>query len=101
MTENRITRQSVIKASDSQVSCRLGEETVVLQIDSGRYLGMDSVATIIWEFIQNGPRSFSEIRNHILEEYEVSVEECEADLFDMLGQLLTNGLIEVEDGVTN
>lgn len=73
----------------------------MLQVDSGRYLGMDPVATTIWEFIQHGPRSFNEIRNHILEEYEVSIEECEADLFDMLGQLLANGLIEVEHGLAS
>lgn len=92
--QSKIDRQSIIKASSSQVSCRLGEETVVLQVDSGRYMGMDPVSTTIWEFIQQ-PRSFHELEAYLLEEYEVTPERCEADLLEVLEELLESGLIEV------
>ncbi len=97
MKYRRIALNTVFRVSDSLISCRNGEETFVLHVDSGRYLGMDSVGTTIWEFMQEQPRTFSEIREYILQEFEVSPEECEAGVIDMLEQLLANDLIEQED----
>jgi hypothetical protein len=38
-----------------------------------------------------------EIRDAILREYEVSSEQCERDLFTLLGELSAKGLVEVRD----
>jgi hypothetical protein len=101
MVSRRITLQTVFRVSSSQVSCRNGEETFVLQVDSGRYLGMDSVGTTIWEFMQEQPRTFEQIRDYVLQEFDVSVEECEAGVLDMVQELLANGLLEVQESPAN
>src|SRR5215469_12960580 len=91
-----ISRDSVVVAVKSQVSCQLDAETVVLHFDKGLYFGLNEVGTLIWNQIQR-PRTVQEIRDAILREYEVSSERCELDLFALLERLNEKGLIEVRD----
>jgi hypothetical protein len=56
---------------------------------------LNPVGAFIWSNIQE-PKKVEEIRDLILEEFDVGREECEADLIELLQELLNNGLIEVE-----
>lgn len=96
MKSGRITPDTVFRVSESLVSCRSGEDTFVLEVDSGRYLGMDSLCTLIWEFMLQEPRSFGQICDYVLQEFDVSVEECQAGVLDMVEQLLENKIIEFD-----
>jgi hypothetical protein len=86
-----------VVAASSQVSCQLGGETVVLHFDKGLYFGLNEMGTLIWNQVQQ-PRKVQEIRDAILREYDVSVEQCDRDLFTLLGELAEEGLLEVHDG---
>jgi hypothetical protein len=92
-----ITATSIIKVSSDQVSADLENESIVLGLERGMYYGLDDVASIVWGMLE-APRSVSEIRDRLLREYEVDPEECERDLVAFLGELHTEGLIEVQDG---
>jgi hypothetical protein len=89
-----ISRDSVVVAVKSQVSCQLDAETVVLHYDKGLYFGLNEVGTLVWNQVQQ-PRKVHEIRDAILREYDVSDEECERDLLKLLGELSKKGLVEV------
>jgi|SRR5579863_4925643 hypothetical protein len=91
-----ISRDSVVVAVKSQVSCQVDGETVVLHFDKGLYFGLNEVGTLIWNQVQH-PRKVREIRDAILREYEVPHEQCERDLFTLLQQLSEKGLVEVRD----
>ena len=91
-----ISKESVVVAVKSQVSCQVDGETVVLHFDHGVYFGLNEVGTLIWNQVQH-PRKVQEIRDAILREYEVSYEQCERDLFTLLRELTEKGLIEVRD----
>jgi hypothetical protein len=60
------------------------------------YYGLDAVGARIWSLIQE-PRTVNEIRDILLEEYEVEPERCERDLLALLQKLADEGLIEVKD----
>jgi len=47
---------------------------------------LNEVASRIWELF-DGEKQLEEIRNTIVEEFEVSLKEAEADLFEFLQQL--------------
>ena len=68
-----ISKDSVVVAVKSQVSCQLDAETVVLHYDKGLYFGLNEVGTLVWNQVQQ-PRKVQEIRDAILREYEVSDE---------------------------
>ena len=82
-------------AAKEQASSDLGGEVAILDLKAGVYYGLDAVGARIWSLIQE-PRTVNEIRNILLEEYEVEPERCERDLLVLLQRLADEGLIEVE-----
>ena len=51
----------VVIATKHQVSCPLGEDTIILDMKAGLYFSLDNVGAKVWELIQQ-PRSVSELR---------------------------------------
>jgi coenzyme PQQ synthesis protein D (PqqD) len=82
--------------SQDQISCDLAEEVAILNIESGIYYGLNTVGTRIWKLIQE-PRTVHEVRDALLEEYEVDPERCERDVLALLQELASKGLIEIKD----
>ena len=80
-------------ARHRSASCRLGSESVVLDIDQGKYFGLNDVAARVYELLDR-PHALSELRDAIVAEYEVVPETCERDLRLLLRELLELGLIE-------
>jgi hypothetical protein len=82
--------------SKDQISCYLTEETAILDVKLGIYYGLNPVGTRIWQLIQE-PRTVYEVRDALLEEYEVAPERCERDVLALLQELASKGLIEIKD----
>ena len=91
-----LTPGKVIVATKSQVSCQLEGEAVILHLDQGVYFGLNEVGTTIWEFIQQ-PRTVDDVRRRVLEEYDVTPEQCERELTGFVESLAGAGLITVSD----
>lgn len=85
-----------IVAVRDQVSADLSGEFVILHLTTGVYHGLDQVGSRVWELIQQ-PRTFREIYNVLLAEYEVDDATCERDLRELLEQLEKANLIEFLD----
>jgi len=62
------------------------------------YQGLDPVGARIWKLIQT-PRTVREVRDTLLEEYDVEAERCEKDLIALLQELAKNDLIDIVDNV--
>jgi hypothetical protein len=90
-----VSRGSTVVAAKDQVSSDLGGEVAILDLKAGVYYGLDAVGARIWSLIQE-PRTVNEIRDILLEEYEVEPERCERDLLVLLQRLADEGIIEVE-----
>jgi hypothetical protein len=76
-----------------QVMARtVGEETVILDLATGTYFGLDPVGARIWELLGEG-KTLDEICDQMLEEYEVSREELERDTLKLAQDLAGQGLI--------
>ncbi len=60
------------------------------------YHGLDEVRARVWDLIQK-PKSAKEVRDALLEEYEVEPNQCERDLLALLQSLAKEGLVEVKD----
>ena len=85
---------SIVVATKDQASADLAGEAVILNLESGVYYGLDAVGARIWNLIQE-PRTVNEIRDALLEEYEVEPDRCERDIVALLEQLADAGLIEI------
>jgi hypothetical protein len=87
---------SIVVATREQVSCPLGDEAAILNLKNSVYYGMNPVGARVWDLLQQ-PRSVAELRDVVLEEFEVEPERCERDLFELLEKMRAEGLIEVRD----
>ncbi len=83
------------RAKDS-ISTELDGETVILDIASGIYSGLDTIGTFIWNQLEQ-PATIAALRDAILERYDVAREQCVADLLAFLKDLADNGLILIKN----
>lgn len=74
------------------VSGNMDGEIVMLSLQRGEYFGLDKVGSRIWELIEH-PVTVREIKQILLEEYEVDESTCEKDLVEFLEDLVNKGLI--------
>lgn len=76
-----------------QVMSRLvGDETVILDLASGVYFGLDGVGKRIWESVAEG-HSLGETATIVAAEFEVDEEQARADLITFAGDLVERGLL--------
>ena len=68
-------------------------ETVLLDLASESYFGLDEVGTRIWTLL-NEDKTAVEMVDVLLEEYEVERETLEGDVRDLLTALIEAGLLE-------
>lgn len=88
---------SIVVAAKDQVYSKLAGEAVILNLKAGIYYGLDEVGTRIWELVQE-PWSVKDVREAVLEEYDVEPDLCERDLMALLQELAAEGIIEVKHG---
>ena len=73
-------------------------ETVLLDLESEHYFGLDAVGTRIWGLIGEGV-SVDAMVDTLLQEYEVERATLEADVAELLSRLAEAGLIRfAEEG---
>jgi len=86
--------QSVVVAATEQISCPLGEESAILNLKNSVYYGLNPVGARVWNLLRE-PRSVRELRDTLVDEYDVGAERCEQDLLELLEKMRIEGLIEV------
>ncbi len=90
---NGLPPDTLVVAARDQVSCDLGAEAAILQLETGVYYTLDVVGARIWTLVQQ-PTSVHHIRDTLLAEYAVAPERLERDLTALLDDLAAAGLIE-------
>jgi hypothetical protein len=91
-----ISESSIVVAAVEQISSDLGGEAVILNLKSGVYHGLNEAGARIWNLIQQ-PKFVKDLKQVLLEEYEVEPEVCMNDLLALLDNLKDAGLIEVKN----
>jgi hypothetical protein len=71
---------------------QVGDETVLLNLASGHYFGLNLVGTRIWQLLTEG-HARAEICNTIAAEFSAPRADIERDTDALLKSLLENGLI--------
>ena len=89
-----LSANSIVVAASGQVSCPLGEEAAILSTKTNMYYGLDPVGARVWAMLQE-PRRVGELRDVIVNEFDVEAARCERDLIELLEKMRGEGLIEV------
>ena len=87
---------------DSRVQIREGDvlfqelqgETVLLNLTTGVYLGLNPIGTRIWRLMES-KQSLREVLDAMLQEYDVPEEQLTGDVVSLVDKMRANGLVEV------
>jgi len=90
----QIHRNLRVTVSDQVLCQKVGGETVLLDLASEQYFGLDEVGTRFWELLVSST-TFDEIVNLMANEYEVSHAQIEIDLKELLLRLSAEGLVSM------
>jgi len=74
----------------------LQQESVLLNLDSERYFGLDDVGTRMFSLLSSSD-SIEAAWRVLLEEYEVEPDVLKADLLSLADSLIQQGLLEVSN----
>ena len=75
----------------------VGGESVILNLDSEAYIGLDSMGARMWTALTTS-KSIQKAYDDLLEEYDVTEEQLRHDLAELIGRLVEQGLVEVTGG---
>jgi len=84
-----------ITLSPDVISQEVSGETVLLDLESENYFGLDEVGTRIWQLLRE-TSDLQAVYRTLLDEYEVEEERLQADLEALLTEIATLGLVTLE-----
>jgi len=89
-----VTLDDRVQFSEDVVTQKVGDEMVLLDLESGVYYGLDAVGSRVWELLM-AHGHLRVVFETMVEEYEVTPEILHQDLLRLLQELQEKGLIQV------
>ena len=86
--------KQTITLSPDVISQEVSGETVLLDLNSENYFGLDEVGTRIWQLLKE-TGNLQTVFDTMLEEYDVDEKQLKKDLLDHVTQLVEAGLISL------
>ncbi len=74
-------------------------EAVILNLATGKYFGLDQVGTRMWALLAQH-KSISDAYHALLDEYDVTAEQLQHDLLNLVENLASHRLIIVDETQT-
>ena len=81
-----------LKIPPHVLSRLVGDETVLLDLESGIYFGLDGVGKRIWETLSED-KTLAETIDLIVDEYDVAEEQARDDVIKFASNLVERGLL--------
>jgi hypothetical protein len=81
-----------LEISPEVVAREVGGETMLLNLASGTYFGLDAVGGRIWKCLEDGA-SLAEACDQLEAEFDVTRAQLEGDIIALAGQLVEQGLV--------
>jgi len=81
--------------SEATFFTETSEETVVLDAKRNIFFSLEGTGRELWALVQLGS-DYEALVNHLVESYDLPVEQAKEDVREFVEQLQTQGLIRVE-----
>ncbi len=100
MTENAAQdtaidwEKAVFRRAEKRISTEQKGETVILDLTTGVYHGLNRVGNSIWRLLEE-PKTLDDLRLALMEEYEVSAENCTEQVKKFLMGIEKEGLVSI------
>jgi hypothetical protein len=87
-----VTLQNRVVVCDDVVFRALGEESVILSLDTGMYFGLDPVGTRIWTLLPE--RDLAQVAEMIHQEFDADLPQIQSDVLALVEQLIAKRLVQ-------
>ena len=87
-----LTLNDHLKVPDEVLSTKVGEDTVLLNLQTGMYHSLDPVGTRFLDLLQ-ASGGLEAVHHALLEEFDVSTTRLETDLLRLSRDMLAKGLL--------
>ena len=94
MNQTLLAPETTVRRSDALLSNTLGEDVVMMDIEQGAYYGLENVAARIWALTET-PVTVGALCESLVNEYEITPEQCHAEVSTFLNELLERKIVEV------
>jgi len=85
--------ESRLSPSTDVVARDVGGETVLLDLASGSYFGLNPVGSRVWQLLVERQCTLAEACDVLLDEYEVGRQQLEADVLALAARLAEQSLV--------
>jgi hypothetical protein len=92
-----VSLDDALTVAEDTVFRELEGESVLLNLESGMYFGLDAVGTRVWRLFEE-TRSLRAVRDRLTEEYDVDPATAERDLLELADALVQKGLWAAHGG---
>ena len=89
--------RTTLSPSPDVQSTSMEDETVLLDLSTGRYYTLNRLGSIIWEHC-TGHSTISDIHAVLCDRFEVSSDRALDDLVALINQLVKDGLLQLKGG---
>lgn len=95
--EDLFKESDMLKRNEEDVMfSEVDGESVIMHLQSGRYFGLNSVTTDIWNHLENG-LNFTQLVDLLLAEYDVKKEQCVEETKNVIDAFLKMKFVTIEE----
>lgn len=87
-----MNNQMVLNRKMGIMTADMNGATVMLDIESGKYFNLGEIGGRIWEILEQ-PTSVKDLVSILVQEYDVTEEQCLEDIVPFLEKMLNRGLV--------
>ncbi|MFL6844993.1 MAG: PqqD family peptide modification chaperone [Allosphingosinicella sp.] len=92
--EMQVAEDMLVERRGEMIEAEVDGEIVALHIENGACYGFNGTATRVWALTEQ-PIRLSELKEKLLEEFDVDPATCETQLRELLDELAADGLVEI------
>jgi hypothetical protein len=90
-----INLETIVQRNDTALmSNELGDELIIMDSESGNYIGLNPVGYIIWKQL-DAPLTVENLIKNLLNKYDINQDECETDTIAYLEKMASLNLIQL------
>jgi len=94
---NKFTKDTIfIRNTENFLSTEVDGEAVIMNNKNGRYLGLNTVSTDIWNLLSE-QKNFETILQTLISEYNIGKKKCEKETRDLLNIMLKLNIIQLKE----
>jgi len=95
-----IDEESLLQRNDAAyLSAEIDREMMLMDLESSAYIGMDKTTTQIWKLLDH-PITMLDLIAKLTDIYDVTSEQCEADIRPVLEDMVNRNFIQISTSNT-